>query len=74
MVASPSSPDNLVRVLTATIREMKPSALKKMRIYAAVPLAYRERIAAALAPTAATFIYVDPAKPIPQRKERLERD
>jgi hypothetical protein len=70
MFASPSSPDNLVKVLTAVVREVKPNALRHARIYVAVPESYRHRVADALAPTGAKFIYLDPTKPIPQRKER----
>lgn len=73
MIASPASPDNLVKVLTAIIRTMKPNALEGVRLYAAVPASHRARVAAALAPTAVTFIHLDPAVPIPQRPERLER-
>ena len=70
-IASPTSPDNLVRVLTETARKVKPGALKQARIYIAVTDAYRDRVAATLAPTGATFIQLDPTRPIPQRKERI---
>lgn len=73
MIASPTSPDNLVKVLTAIIGTIKPNALKGVRLYAAVPASHRARVAAAFAPTAATFIHLDPAVPIPQRAERLDR-
>lgn len=73
MVASPSSPDNLVKVLTSIAREMKPNAPHGARIYVAVPATHRDGVAAALAPTGVTFIHLDPAKPIPQRPERLKR-
>jgi hypothetical protein len=70
-IASPASPDNLVRVITEAARKVKPGALKGARIYVAVTDAYRGPIAAALAPTGATFIQLDPTRPIPQRKERI---
>jgi hypothetical protein len=73
MIASPASPDNLVKVLTAIIRTMKPDALKGTRLYAAVPASHRARIAATLAPTGVSFIPLDPTVPIPQRPERLDR-
>lgn len=73
MIASPASPDNLVKVLTAITRTMKPNALEGVRLYAAVPASHRARVAATLAPTAVTFIHLDPTVPIPQRPERLER-
>ena len=72
MIASPASPGNLVKVLTAIVGKMKPSALNGVRIYVAAPVVFRTQIAAALAPAAANFIHLDPARPIPQRKERLE--
>jgi len=73
MLASPSSPDNFVNVLRSAMRDVKPNALRKARIYVAIPEAYRERVAAVLAPSGAKFIHLDPAKPIPQRRERLTR-
>jgi hypothetical protein len=73
MIASPASPDNLAKVLTAIIRAMKPNALKGTRLYGAVPASHRARIAAAVAPAAATFIHLDPTIPIPQRPDRLDR-
>lgn len=73
MIASPASPENLIKVLTEIVRESKPKALRKARIYLAVPAAFGGRAAAALAPIGAKIILLDPAKPIPQRKERLPR-
>jgi hypothetical protein len=70
-IASPASAENLVRVIIEAARKVKPGALKDARIYVAVTDAYREPIAAALAPTGARFIQLDPTKPIPQRKERI---
>jgi hypothetical protein len=73
MIASPASPPNLIKVLTAIVREGKPNGLIGSRIYVAVPVQYRDEIAAAIAPSGAAFIYLNPTKPIPQRKARLER-
>lgn len=73
MIASPVSPDNLMKVLTEITRTLKPNALKGTRLYAAVPASHRTRIAATLAPSAAMFIHIDPSVPIPQRPERLDR-
>lgn len=73
MIASPASPDNLVKVLTAIIVTLKPNALRGTRLYAAVPSSHRARVAAVFAPTTATFIHLDPTVPIAQRPERLER-
>lgn len=69
--ASPSSIDNLVRVLTEAARKVKPGKLRDARIYVAVTDADRDRIAAILAPTGAHFIQLDPTRPIPQRPERV---
>lgn len=73
LFASPASPGNLVKVLTEIGREVEPGALKQLRIYVAVEPAYHEQVTAALAPTGATLILLDPAQPIPQRKERLPK-
>ena len=69
--ASPSSIDNLVRVLGEAARKAKPGKLRDARIYVAVGDADRDRVAAALAPTGARFIQLDPAEPLPQRPERV---
>jgi hypothetical protein len=71
MIASLSPPAHLVKVLKVICREVRPGALRNGRIYVAVPSAYRRDVAAALAPTGARFIHLDPEKPIPQRRERL---
>jgi hypothetical protein len=73
MIASPSSPENLVQVLQQCVAATEPGALSSARIYVAVPLEFRDRAIAALAPTGARVIYLDPTVPIPQRPERLER-
>ncbi len=72
-IASPVSPENLVRVLTDIVRTSKPGFLRGVRVYVAVPAGYRGPIAAALGPSAATFIHIDPSIPIPQRPERIEQ-
>lgn len=71
MIASLSPPAHLVKVLKVIGQEVRPGALGKARIYVAVPSSYRADVAAALAPTGAQFIHLDPEKPIPQRSERL---
>ena len=71
MLASPSSPENLIRVLATIVPQVKTNALRWVRIYVAVPIEYRERVAAVLAPTKARFIHLDPARPIPQTEARV---
>jgi len=71
MFASPSSPEALIGIFKKTVATMPSGALKSVQIYVAVPAAFKDRVAAVLHPTGATFIFLDPAKPIPQRKERL---
>jgi hypothetical protein len=73
MIASPASPENLLRVLPECVRTVQPGALATARIYVAIPKAYRDRAVAVLAPTGAQVIWIDPAAGIPQRRERLER-
>jgi len=70
MVGGPSQ-DDLVEVLVDALRRLRPGALAGMRIYIVVDDAHRAPVAAALAPTGATFIQLDPARPIPQRPERI---
>lgn len=70
-IASVGPPDNLVRVLGDAARAVKPGALKGARLYIVTTDQDRDRIAAILAPTGATFIQLDPTRPIPQRKERI---
>lgn len=72
MIASPASPDNLIRFLQSTVRGLKKGTLKGRRVYVCVPAAYRDRAEEALKATGATFVFLDPNAPIPQRKERLE--
>jgi hypothetical protein len=70
-IASSGPTDNLVRVLGDAARAVKPGALKGARIYVVTTDADRDRIAAILAPTGATFVQLDTTRPIPQRKERI---
>ena len=46
--------------------------LKQARVYVVVDDAHTTAVARILAPTGATYIQLDPGKPIPQRKERLD--
>lgn len=71
MIASPSQ-ENLTRVLSEVTANVPPGSLKKARIYVVVDDAHTSLVAHALARTGATYIQLDPKKPIPQRKARLE--
>ena len=71
MAASPSQ-DNLVRVLIEEVAIVPHGWLKQARVYVVVDDAHTEAVARALAPTGATYIQLDPGKPIPQRKARLD--
>lgn len=73
MIASPSSPDNLIVELGKIVRDMRPRQLKAATIYIAAPPSHRDRLLAILAPSGAKLIYVDPSVPIPQRPDRLAR-
>lgn len=68
MFGSPS-PDNLALVLADALRRLAPGALRGVRVYVVAGGASRDRIEAALAPTGATFVHIDPAVPIPRRPE-----
>lgn len=71
MLASPSQ-DNLVRVLSEEVATVPHGWLKQARVYVVVDDAHTTAVARILAPTGATYIQLDPGKPIPQRKERLD--
>jgi hypothetical protein len=71
MIASPASSDNLVRLLKADVSRRRPGFLRRVRVYVVVDDVHRDAVAAALAPSGARFIQIDPRKPIPQRPERL---
>lgn len=71
MIASPSSPDNLIVELVKIVRDMRPRQLKAATIYIAAPPSHRDRLLAMLAPSGANLIYLDPSVPIPQRADRL---
>ena len=71
MIASPSQ-DNLVQVLSEITVTVPPGWLKKARVYVAVDDAHTADVERMLRPTGAKYVQLDPSKPIPQRKERLE--
>ena len=73
MIASPTSPDNLIIELGKIVRDMRPRQLKAATIYVVVALPYRDRLLALLASSGAKLIYIDPSVPIAQRPERLAR-
>ena len=73
MLASPALPEKLILVMETMVPKLKLGLLKGKRVYVCVPVAFRDRAEKALAPTGATFIYLDPDVPIPQRPERLTR-
>lgn len=72
MFATAASSEYLIQILTNAVRTAKPNSLKGKRIYVVAPTVFRDRVAGVLEPTGATVIVLDPAVPIPQRKERLE--
>jgi hypothetical protein len=72
MIACPSQ-DHLVRILAKVFADLSPGELKGTRIYVAADDAHTAAIARALAHTGAQYIQLDPAEPIPQSKERLNR-
>ena len=72
MIASPSQ-DVLVDGLSEVGAGIPPGTLKGSRVYVVADAAHAETARAALANTGAKFIQVDPARPIPQRKKRLDK-
>lgn len=71
MIASPSQ-DNLVRVLREELATVPRGSLRNARIYVAVDNKHTSVVAHALVHTGATYIQLDPRKPIPQRRARLD--
>jgi hypothetical protein len=71
MIASPSQ-DNLVHVLSGIAVTVPRGWLKKARVYVAVDDAHTAEVARMLLPTGAKYVQLDPGKPIPQRKARLD--
>ena len=71
MIAS-SSQDNLLHVLSEIAVTVPRGWLKKARVYVAVDDARTAEVARTLLPTGANYVQLDPSKPIPQRKERLD--
>ncbi len=71
MVASPSQ-QALVAALAGIGTELAPGVLQGGRVYAAVDDEHAEAARQAWAHASPTWIRIDPAQPIPQRKERLE--
>ena len=71
MLASPSQ-DTLVRVLADVMNDVPEGSFKDSRIYVAVDNAHSGEISKVLAASGATYIQLDPNKPIPQRKARIE--
>lgn len=72
MIASPSQ-ETLVSVLTKELARVKAGALVNARVYVAVDDRNVGAVRSALAHTGAKLIQIDPARPIPQRKERVDR-
>lgn len=72
MIASPSQ-ENLVKVLNQLTPSVPAGWLKGARVYVVADGAHTTAVAKALAKTGATYIQLDPDRPIPQRKARLER-
>lgn len=69
--ATTGPPDNLVRVLGKALGKQKQGNLKGSTLYVAIPSSYRDELARIIAPTGATFVWLDPATGIPQRPERI---
>ena len=71
--ASPSAPEALARVLTEAVQAAPAGGLVGSRVFVALPSALGARVRAALSRSGATVIVFDPALPIPQRAEALNK-
>ena len=71
MIGSPSQ-DDLARRVAEIAADVPRGSLQGTRIYVAADDAHTAAIARALTRTGATYVQLDPGKPIPQRKARLE--
>jgi len=72
MFASPSQ-DSLVDALSVEASKIGKGARSGARLYVVADSAHFASVRAALEHTGATVVQIDPAIPIPQRKERIER-
>jgi len=72
MFASPSQ-DSLVDALSVEASKIGKGTRSDARLYVVADSAHFASVRAALEHTGATVAQIDPAIPIPQRKERLER-
>jgi hypothetical protein len=70
MFGSPSE-ENLVPTLEDEVARLPTGSLKDVKVYVTVGDRNSDRLSAAFARAGALFVQLDPAKPIPQRKERL---
>lgn len=73
MIASPSSEENLAAVVLESVGSMKPGWLKGVRLIIVATPPFQQRLTELLTPSGATLTLLDPAKPIPQRPERLPK-
>jgi hypothetical protein len=64
---------DLIEVLAKVTARLRPGALHGKRVYIAASQGVHARLTALFAPSRATLTLLDPAKPIPQRPERLPR-
>ncbi|ATY33648.1 hypothetical protein CVN68_18150 [Sphingomonas psychrotolerans] len=64
---------DLMGVLTKVTARLRPGALHGKQVYIAASQAVHARLTALFAPSRATLVLLDPARPIPQRPERLPR-
>lgn len=70
-VASPASADALLSALKRASLAVGQNTLKGGTIYVSIDAANRADAERAIARTGARFVWLDPAKPIPQRPERV---
>ncbi|WP_343521100.1 hypothetical protein [Sphingomonas sp.] len=71
LLASLAPPDQFVQILRDGVQPVRPGTMKDVHVYVAIPAAWRDQVAAILAPTGAAFTHIDPAVPIPQDPQRL---
>lgn len=69
--ATVGPPENLIAVLGKAISKVPKGRLSRTTLYVAVDREHLQALKAALAPSGAQLVWLDPASAIPQRPERI---
>lgn len=68
---APCDPDGLLAAIRSIMRDVEPGTLSEATFYISSPEAQYAEIERLIIPSGATLVWLDPAKTIPQRPERV---